>query len=36
MYPSGRFFSVEDLQKAIREFLDAWNEIPNLLFGQLR
>ena len=24
----GAFFSVEDLQKAIREFLDAWNENP--------
>jgi hypothetical protein len=27
----GAFFSVEDLQKAIREFLDAWNENPNPL-----
>jgi hypothetical protein len=24
----GAFFSVEDLQKAIREFFDAWNENP--------
>jgi transposase len=24
----GAFFSVEDLEKAIREFLDAWNEDP--------
>jgi transposase len=24
----GAFFSVEDLEKAIREFLDAWNENP--------
>ncbi len=24
----GAFLSVEDLQKAIREFLDAWNENP--------
>ena len=24
----GAFFSVADLQKAIREFLDAWNENP--------
>jgi len=24
----GAFFSVEDLQKAIQEFLDAWNENP--------
>ena len=27
----GAFFSVEDLQKAIREFLDAWNENPKPL-----
>ena len=24
----GTFFSVEDLQKAIREFLEAWNDDP--------
>jgi hypothetical protein len=28
MYSSRCFFSVADLEKAIQEFLDAWNEDP--------